>query len=227
MRPRLMIALLITGVLVISAAAEGNSTALTTNSVTARSARPQTSSKAARPEGGERQVPPGWRDGYAERGSDNSSKDTIVVDVWSTATEEPDTTKLSPGFAVAALNAASRLQFTERRVANSIKMGFMLGEFWTNIDFDAIDQSLAVAALSATNDADRQTLQELQEQTNRLREWCAWMIEQKNQMRLANYYMSSAPLDNDEQFQNTVTCTRYLISTLASGRLQDEDRSCR
>jgi len=224
---RFIIALLITGLLVISAGAEENGSVQNRNSVTANSSRPQTSSRAARPQAGERQVPPGSRDDYAERGSDNSSKDKIVVDVWSSATEEPDTTKLSPGFAVAALNAASRLQLTERKMANSIKMGYPLGEFWIQTDFDAIDESLRLSAVSATTDADRQALQLLNEQTSRLRLWSDWMIEQKNQMRLANYYISPAPLDNDERFQNTVACTTYLISTLASGRLQEENRSCR
>jgi hypothetical protein len=223
-KPRLIIALLMTGVLVISAAAEGNSTALTRSSVTARSARQQPSSTTIRPT--QTQVPPGSHDANADPQSSSDNGQTIVVDVWSSATEA-DSARLSPGFALAALNAASRLQFTERRIAHSIKTGYLLGEFWIQTDFDAIEDSLGPAALSATTEADRQTLQQLQTQTQRLRLWSDWVIEQKKQMRLADYYTSSAPLDNDERFQGTVACTNFLLSMLASGRLQEEDRSCR
>jgi len=163
--------------------------------------------------------------------SSGNPDETIVVDVWSTPAEskpEADPTKLSRSFAAAGLNAASRLQFTERRVDNSIRMGFPLGGgFWIKTDFDSIDDSLRLAALSTTNEADRQALLELQNQTNRLRAWCDWLIDQNRNMRLANYFVSPEPLDNDEQFQNTVTCTRFLMSMLASGRLTEEDRSCR
>jgi hypothetical protein len=107
-------------------------------------------------------------------------------------------------------------------------MGFPLGGgFWIQTDLDAIDDSLGMAALAATNEADREALQELQNQTNRLRDWCYWLIDQSRNLRLANYFISAEPLDNDERFQNTVTCTRFLLSMLASGRLQEGDRSCR
>ena len=153
---------------------------------------------------------------------------TIVVHVWSSTgskTNEPDPAVLSRGFAVAALSAASRLQFTERRIANSIKQGFPLGEFWIQTDFDSIDDSLRVASLSATNDADRQTLQQLQTQTQRLRLWSDWLINQNRRLALADYYTSPARLDNDESFQSAVGCTNFLLSTLASGKTA-ENSSC-
>jgi len=107
-------------------------------------------------------------------------------------------------------------------------MGFPLGGgFWVETDFEAIDDALRMAALAATNDADRQALQELANQANRLRDWFGWLIDQNRNLRLANYYISPEPLDNDERFQNTASCTRFLLSMLASGRLQEEDRSCR
>jgi len=149
---------------------------------------------------------------------------TIVVDVWSS--EEPPQ-KLSQGFASAGLTVASRLQNTERRMEQSIKRGFPLGEFWIRLDFDQVDDSLRQASLTVRNDADRTALQQLQGQTERLRAWSDWLIGQNRELRLANYYISSATLDNDEQFQGSVTCTNYLLSMLASGQVQEEDRSCR
>jgi hypothetical protein len=178
--------------------------------------------------------PPGTEpNSLTESGIDNGDH-TIVVDVWSSAAHPPakpqqaDPTRLSPGFAATALTAATRIQFTQRRITNSIKMGFPLGGgFWIQTDLDAIDDSLRMAALTATNEADRQALQQLQNQTNRLREWCDWLIDQNRNLRLANYFISPATLDNDERYQNTVACNNFLMSMLASGRLQQEDRFCR
>jgi|SRR5215472_2928226 len=178
------------------------------------------------------EVPPGSHDGqaYPQRSSDQDAR-TISVDVWAPAPsadakpKEANPAMLSRGFAAAALNAATRLKFTERRIANSIKMGFPLGEFWIQTDFDSIDDSLSQATLSATNDADRQALQQLETQTQHLRLWTDWLIEQRRELRLADYYISASPLDNDERFQNTVTCTNFLLSMLGSGRLA-ENSSC-
>jgi hypothetical protein len=213
-----MIALLITGVLVISATAQENLSAQTTNSVITPLSSEAVSSTGIRL--AQTQAPPASRAGEVAQPGEG----TIVVDVWSA---KDDPAKLSRGFAVAALNVASRLQFTQRRIANSIKRGFPLGEFWIQTDLDAIDNSLQVAALAVMNDADRQALQELQNQTSRLRIWCDWLIEQNRELRLGDYYISPARLDNDEEFQSTVACNRFLISMLASGRLAEEDRSCR
>jgi hypothetical protein len=223
---RLMIALLISGVLVISASAQTNRSPNGTNSVMARLDVPQPSSMAIRAK--QTPVLPGSRDAEASpHGSSDNGEATIVVDVWSTANQaDPD--KLSRGFEVAALSAATRIQFTQRRVTNSIKMGFPLGGgFWIQTDLDAIDDSLRMAALAATNEADRESLQQLQSETNRLREWCDWLIDQNRNLRLANYFISPATLDNDERYQNTVACNNFLMSMLASGRLKEEDHSCR
>ena len=34
--------------------------------------------------------------------------------------------------------------------------------------------------------------------------------------------VSASPLDNDERFQNTVACTKFMVSMLASGRLAED-----
>jgi hypothetical protein len=179
-------------------------------------------------------APPGIAQTSVTDSITGDAEHTIVVDVWSSAAQAPvkpkeaDPARLSPGFAATASSAASRIQFTQRRITNSVKMGFPLGGgFWIQTDLDAIDDSLRMAALAATNEADRETLQELQNETARLRDWCNWLIDQNRNLRLANYFISPATLDNDERYQNTVACNNFLMSMLASGRLQDEDRSCR
>jgi hypothetical protein len=91
-----------------------------------------------------------------------------VIDVWSSATSvagtanEMERMKLSTDFAASALTAAFRMQATERKIENSIRQSFSLGEFWIQTDLEGIDDSLRLAALSVTNDADRQALQQLE-----------------------------------------------------------------
>ena len=214
MKQRLMIALLMTGVLVISAGAQ-NSGAQTTNSPT------------------ETQVAPGSGDakGYQHHSRDNG-EGTIVVNVWAPAPSaaaepkeaEPD--ELSSAFAHAAVSAAFRMQSTERKLEYCIKSRYPLNELWIQAELDSIDESLGQASVSATNDADRQALQQLEGQSSRLRQWSGWLIEQNRELRLADYYMSASGLDSDQQFQSSVGCTKFLVSMLSSRRLA-EDYSCR
>ena len=133
--------------------------------------------------------------------------------------------KLSADFAFAALTAAFRMQSTERGLENSIRRGFPLGELWIQTDLEGIDDSLRLAALSVTNDADRQALQQLENQNSRLRQWSDWLIDENRNLRLTEYYISASTLDSDERFQNSVACTKFLVSMLSSRTLAD-DNSC-
>lgn len=174
-------------------------------------------------------VMPGSRDVEAyPQGSSENGRWTIRVYAWSSATsqdaepKEGDPATLSRGFTIAALNATNRMQFTERSIAYSIKMGSLLSEFWIQTGLDSIDDSLRMAALSVTNDADRQAFQQLETQSQRLRLWSDWLLEQNRRMQLGEYLTSPSRLDDDEQFQSTVTCTNFLLSTLANGRMAED-----
>jgi hypothetical protein len=220
MKTRLVVALFMSGVLAISASAT-ESGAQNTNSSTG----------AALP--AQAEAPIGTR--VPERYTQErryTSEDTITVDVWSSAASvaaepkesEPD--QLSLRFAHAALNAAFNMQSTERTLEHSLRRGFPISELWIQAALESIDNSLRQADLSATNDADRQALQDLQSQSTRLRTWTDWVIDAKRNMRLANYSMSASALDSDEQFQTNVGCTTFLVSMLSSRRLV-EDYACR
>ena len=155
-----------------------------------------------------------------QQGSSDSSEHTIVVNVWSkSAPREPEPVKMSSTFAAAGLNAAFKMELTERKIENSIRRGFPLGEFWIQNDLAEVDDALKLAALSAANDADQQALQELEKQCTRLRTWRDWLIDQNRHLALTEYYISSSTLDNDEQFQNSVACTKFLVSMLSSRTL--------
>ena len=228
MRARLTIVLLITGALLPRAVAQENTSAQNTNTATTCVPQQPPGSRAIR----QAQAPLESRDveGYPQPGSRNP-ENTIVVDVWSSTTSTPVTAneaegaKLSPDFAASALTATFRMQATERKIANSIRRGFPLGEFWIQNDLEGIDESLRVAALSVTNESDRQALQQLENQNSRLRQWSDWLMDANRNLRLGDYFMSESVLENDERFQNTVACTKFLVSMLASRRLK-EDSSC-
>ena len=166
---------------------------------------------------------------HAHKTSDNNEH-TIIVDVWSSASSsaestEPERVKMSPDFATAGLTAAFRMESTERKIENSIRRGFPLGEFWIQNDLAEIDDSLKLAALSVANDTDLQALQQLERQGSRLRLWSDWLINENHNLALTEYYISTAALDSDERFQNSVACTKFLVSMLTNRTLA-EDNSC-
>ncbi len=229
MKARLMIVLLITGGLLPSANAQESSSVQSSNRAMAP-VQQQPHGEPIRPP--QTQVPPELRDveGHLQPSSANAGE-TIVINVWSSATSvagtanEMERKQLSTDFAASALTAAFRMQSTERKIENSIRRGFPLGEFWIQTDLEEVDDSLRLAALSVTNDADRQALQQLENQNSRLQVWTDWLMDANRQMQLGDYYMSASALDNDTRFQSGVACTKFLVSMLASRRLAD-DNSC-
>jgi hypothetical protein len=220
-----MIGLLTLWVLALPAVAQENSSQ-TPNSVVAQHSDGAGSffSKAQPSQGG-----PGAKV-HARQTSDNEEH-TITVDVWSSASSnaaestEPERVKMSPDFAAAGVTAAFRMESTERKIENSIRRGFPLGEFWIQNDLAEVDDSLKLAALSVANDIDLQALQQLERQGSRLRLWSDWLINENHNLALTEYYISTSALDSDERFQNTVACTKFLVSMLTSRRLA-EDNSC-
>jgi len=225
---RLMIALLINGILLVPAGAQEQAGVLTANGVTTHTQRLQPSSTDL--SSSQILAPAGSPDGEASPlRTSNYGEGTITVDVWSLAPSlevEPRETgpaNLSADFVVAALQTAFRMQATERRIENSIRRGFPVGEFWIQSDLAGIDDSLIVAGLSAANETDRLALQQLQEQSGRLRLWCEWLIDANRNLALGDYLTSSWALDNDERFQNTVACSKFLVSMLASKKLGNDN----
>ena len=220
MKSRWTIGLLIVCVLAMSAVAQENSSQTPNSVVEQRQgsagsslSKAQTSQKV-----------------HAHKTSDNDGH-TIIVDVWSSASSsaaestEAEPVKVSPDFAAAGLTAAFKMELTERKMENSIRRGFPLGEFWIQNDLAEIDDSLKLAALSVANDTDLQALQQLERQGSRLRLWSDWLINENHNLALTEYYISTAALDSDERFQNSVACTKFLVSMLTS-RILAEDNSC-
>lgn len=225
MKQWLMIACVITGVLVVSVHAQAKDKVHTTNSVIAKK---WSSGKDTRPVRTE--VSPSQNEkGYPQWSNDTREQSFVAGPCAKSVADSPenaDPDKLSAGFASAALATASRMRSAERRLEFAMKKGYPLCEFCVQAELDLIDGSLTLASTSATNDADRQALQQLESHNRQLRLWSDWLVTANRNLRTANFYMSASALDNDEGFQHAVACTDFLISMLASRRLA-QDYSCR
>ena len=162
----------------------------------------------------------------------DNGEGTIVVDVWAAA--EPDSavsvlavkTDLSRNFAALGLTAAGQMRNWQLHVAYTFKSGYPLSEFWIASDRDRSEDALRLAGLAANGEADRAALVQLVNLFGNIRGWIDARIEDKRNLRLANYYMSASAMDNDELFQRNLSCTTSLMSMLASGRLAEET-TCR
>jgi hypothetical protein len=131
-------------------------------------------------------------------------------------------TALSQDFAISALTAIAQVRDWEMHLAYTLKNGYPLSEYWVISDRDHALDALQFAVSAAKREADRAALVQLVQLFGNVQSWSDARLEDKRNLRLANYYMSALALDNDELFQQTISCTNFLISMLASGRLAEE-----
>lgn len=158
-------------------------------------------------------------------------EDTIVVNVWaaehdSAVSAQPAKTVLSRDFAASALRASAKIRNWQLHLAYALKSGYPLSAFWIDSDRGQAADALQLAGLAAKEEADRAALVQLVDLFGKVQSWSDARLEDKRNMRLANYRMSASALDNDESFQNIVSCTSSLMSMLANGRLAEET-TCR
>ena len=162
--------------------------------------------------------------------SDNR-EDPTVANVWaaerdSEVSAQPAKTVLSRDFAAFALRVAAKIRNWQLHLAYALKSGYPLSACWIASDRGQAADALQLAGLAAKGEADRAALVQLVDLFGKVQSWSDARIEDKRNLRLANYRMSASALDNDESFQNTVSCTNSLMSMLANGR-SAEETTCR
>lgn len=153
---------------------------------------------------------------------------SIVVYVWEQATPAPADDfgkeldqRLSRDLASSGLEAMSALRQWQGHLAYSIRNGYPISEAWVAIDRERADMVLQQATLRVSTNADRYALRLLVNQFESLKQWSDELLEANRNMRLANYYMSPAGLDNDVLFQKAAACGNFLGPMLASEFLLD------
>lgn len=173
------------------------------------------------------------QNGQPNAGSANDQLEgRIVVYVWEAAAPLPESSsgaedaKLSRNFSSAGLDAMTALRIWQGHLAYSIRNGYPLSEFWIAMDRERADEVLRQAALRTSNEADRMALRELVNQFENLQQWSDSLLEAKRNLRLAEYYITPATLNNDPLFQKASACSESLVAMLASGQLK-QDASCR
>jgi len=154
----------------------------------------------------------------------DNSEGKIAVTVWAAA-DTPAEQRMSQDFAAAGLRAATLLREWHGRIASTIRFHLPLCESCIAADRDQAAEALRLAALLASNDADRAALQQLLDLFEKFQLWSDALLEDNRTGELGRYYMSPTGLNDDPIFQKTAECARFLAPMLASGRLA-EDRSC-
>jgi len=154
----------------------------------------------------------------------DNSEGKIAVTVWAAA-DTPAAERLSQDFAAAGLRATTLLREWHGHIACTIRIHLPLCESCIAADRDQAAEALQLAALLASNDADRAALQQLLDLFEKFQRWSDALLEDNRTGELGRYYMSPTGLNDDPIFQKTAECARFLVPMLAAGRVA-EDRSC-
>jgi len=148
----------------------------------------------------------------------------IAVTAWAAA-DTPAEPRLSQDFAAAGRRATTLLRAWQGRIADTIRLHLPLCEPCIAADRDQAAEAVRLAALLASNDADRAALSQLLDLFENFQRWSDALVEDNKTGGLGRYYMSPTGLNDDPMFQKTADCARFLAPMLASRHLA-EDASC-
>ena len=138
---------------------------------------------------------------------------------------DPTRLRLSQDFAAAGRRATTLLRAWQGRIADTIRLHLPLCEPCIAADRDQAAEAVRLAALLASNDADRAALSQLLDLFENFQRWSDALVEDNKTGGLGRYYMSPTGLNDDPMFQKTADCARFLAPMLASRHLA-EDASC-
>jgi hypothetical protein len=130
----------------------------------------------------------------------------------------------SKEFMSAGIETMSVIREWRSALANAIQNGYPVSANWVESYRGRAAQSLRLASVAASTDADQQALQLLTNELDNMQRWSDKILKARKDMDAAKY-MSPDALDNDPLFQKILNCAHSLAAMSASGQFQD-DGSC-
>lgn len=161
--------------------------------------------------------------GQASKKTKENTSEVVLVRVpGSEVTNEDSAQLLSNGFVVAALRSASTLRDWQDHLSITIRNGYPPSDYWIGLDRNRAADALRLASLAASTDADKEVVEQLTSEFGTIEAWSTECLDGYKNLRLAKYYMSSAALENDEQFQQSAQCTQTLLTVLSKGEVTEQ-----
>ena len=168
------------------------------------------------------------------QGSIAFQENRIVLDVSCTSVREPLQKaepeqsldmRLSREFTKAAIEEISLMREWASTLANAVQNGYPVADSWVAGYHAQAQTGLALSSAAVSTDADRNAVQLLNHEFDRVQEWSNKLLEARTSMNAGKYAVSPDALQNEPLSKKIVSCAHFLGTMLASGTFQ-EDPTC-
>jgi hypothetical protein len=163
-------------------------------------------------------------------GSVSFQGDRIILDLSGTSARnaspdaennnQPDT-QFSRAFMNAGIQAVTTIKQWRSALAYAVQRGVPGDGSRTFVLRDKAAESVRLASAAASNAADQNGAQLLNNHFNNVQDWTDKLIEARKSMSTANLSMSPDALKNDSLYQKIASCSDFLGETFAAGSFQD------
>jgi hypothetical protein len=134
--------------------------------------------------------------------------------------DQPDS-QFTQAFMNAGIQAVATIKQWRSTLAYAVQRGVPGDGSRSFVLRDKAAESVRLASAAASNDADRNGAQLLNNQFNNVQDWTNKLIEARKSMSTANLSMSPDALKDDPLYQKIAGCSEFLGQTLAAGSFQD------
>ena len=134
--------------------------------------------------------------------------------------DQPDT-QFSRAFMKAGIQAVTTNKQWRSALAYAVQRGVPGDGSRTFVLRDKAAESVRLASAAASNAADQNGAQLLNNHFNNVQDWTDKLIEARRSMSTANLSMSPDALKNDSLYQKIAGCSDFLGETFAAGTFQD------
>jgi hypothetical protein len=128
--------------------------------------------------------------------------------------------KLSKDFAAAALGVLAQMREWKAAIETMIQFRVPADGPWFQGYHDRAEDALQVAKVAASNPADQNALQLLENEFTILSQWAGNQVDQRRELN-ATRTLSPDVLQNDQVLQKISTCAQFLASMFSSGMFSD------